>query len=76
MRIGTWIGGAILGMVLAAPAWAQSTQNLLGSLGNFPRANQPIDLSVSGTVYASGIARVRQLSHSCSYDFVWQRASR
>ncbi|MFL5267454.1 MAG: hypothetical protein ACJ8AH_12820 [Stellaceae bacterium] len=39
-------------------------------------ANQPIDLSVSGTVDASGIARVRQLSHSCSYDFVWQRASR
>src|SRR5215467_600490 len=38
--------------------------------------NQPIDLSVSGTVDGSGIARVRQLSHSCSYDFVWQRAAR
>jgi hypothetical protein len=36
---------------------------------------QPIDLSVSGTVAASGTARVRQLSHSCSYDFVWQRAA-
>lgn len=39
-------------------------------------SNQPIDLSVSGTVDPSGTARVRQLSHSCSYDFVWQKASR
>ena len=39
-------------------------------------ANQPIDLTVSGTVDGSGTARVRQLSHSCSYDFVWQKASR
>jgi hypothetical protein len=39
-------------------------------------ANQPIDLSVSGTVDGSGAARVRQLSHSCSYDFVWQKAAR
>jgi hypothetical protein len=39
-------------------------------------ANQPIDLSVSGTVDSAGTARVRQLSHSCSYDFVWQKASR
>jgi len=39
-------------------------------------ANQPIDLSVSGTVDNAGTARVRQLSHSCSYDFMWQKASR
>jgi hypothetical protein len=40
---GIWF--LVLGVfLLAAPAWAQ-TQNLLGSLGNFPRANQPIDLS-------------------------------
>jgi hypothetical protein len=37
---------------------------------------QPIDLSVSGTVDPGGTARVRQLSHSCSYDFVWQKAAR
>ena len=37
---------------------------------------QPIDLSVSGSVDGNGTARVRQLSHSCSYDFVWQKASR
>ncbi|MBV8505827.1 MAG: hypothetical protein JOZ11_08485 [Alphaproteobacteria bacterium] len=39
-------------------------------------SNQPIDLSVSGTVDGSGAARVRQLSHSCSYDFAWQKAAR
>ena len=39
-------------------------------------SNQPIDLSVSGTIDGGGTARVRQLSHSCSYDFVWQKASR
>ena len=37
---------------------------------------QPIDLSVSGSVEGNGTAHVRQLSHSCSYDFVWQKASR
>jgi hypothetical protein len=39
-------------------------------------AGQPIDLSVSGTVDGTGTARVRQLSHSCSYDFAWQKAAR
>jgi hypothetical protein len=39
-------------------------------------ASQPIDLSVNGTVDAAGTARVRQLSHSCSYDFVWQKGTR
>jgi len=38
--------------------------------------NQPVDLSVSGSVDSSGTVRVRQLSHSCSYDFVWQKAGR
>ena len=37
---------------------------------------QPIDLSVSGSVEGNGTARVRQLSHSCSYDFVWQKGAR
>jgi hypothetical protein len=38
-------------------------------------ASQPIDLSVNGTVDGAGTARVRQLSHSCSYDFVWQKGT-
>jgi hypothetical protein len=38
--------------------------------------NQPTDLSVSGSLDSNGTVRVRQLSHSCSYDFVWQKASR
>jgi hypothetical protein len=46
------------------------------AIGPSSWASQPIDLSVSGTVDGAGTARVRQLSHSCSYDFVWQKASR
>jgi hypothetical protein len=46
------------------------------AIGPSSWANQPIDLSVSGTVDGAGTAHVRQLSHSCSYDFVWQKASR
>ena len=38
--------------------------------------SNPIDLSVSGSVEGNGTARVRQLSHSCSYDFVWQKGTR
>jgi hypothetical protein len=38
--------------------------------------SHPIDLSVSGMVDGDGIVRVRQLSHSCSYDFVWQKVPR
>jgi hypothetical protein len=38
--------------------------------------SNPIDLSVSGTIDGSGTVRVRQLGHSCSYDFVWQKVGR
>ena len=33
----------------------------------------PIDLVVNGTIDGSGTVRARQISHSCSYDFVWQK---
>jgi hypothetical protein len=35
--------------------------------------SQPIDLSVTGNIDASGRAQVRQNGYECSYDFVWQR---
>jgi hypothetical protein len=57
MRMASWIGGAMLGMIVASTAWGQSAQNLLGSLGNLPqRANQPIDMSnvVAPTPRSSG----------------------
>jgi hypothetical protein len=38
--------------------------------------SNPVDLSVSGSVDGSGAVHVRQLSHSCSYDFIWQKAAR
>ena len=28
---------------------------------------------LGGTLDGSGPVRIRQLSHSCSYDFVWQK---
>jgi len=33
----------------------------------------PIDLVVNGTIDGSGTIHARQISHSCSYDFVWQK---
>jgi hypothetical protein len=35
--------------------------------------SSPIDLVVNGTIDGSGTVRARQISHSCSYDFVWQK---
>jgi hypothetical protein len=37
--------------------------------------SQPLNLSVSGNVDSAGTARVRESGHSCSYDFVWQKAA-
>lgn len=34
---------------------------------------RPIELIVSGNIDATGTARARQKSNSCSYDLVWQR---
>ena len=34
---------------------------------------RPIELIVSGTIDGTGTARARQLSNSCSYDFVWRK---
>jgi hypothetical protein len=35
--------------------------------------SQPIELIVSGRIDPSGTVRARQISHACSYDFVWQK---
>jgi hypothetical protein len=37
--------------------------------------SQPLNLSTNGQIDGSGTARVRQTGASCSYDFVWQKAS-
>jgi hypothetical protein len=34
---------------------------------------RPLELSVSGSIDATGTARVRQRGSSCSYDFVWRK---
>ena len=34
---------------------------------------RPVELVVSGLVDGAGMARARQLSNSCSYDFIWRK---
>jgi hypothetical protein len=58
--------------------WVRGTVGPQGQLamraeGPGSWGTQPIDLSVSGGVDGNGTARVRQLSHSCSYEFLWQK---
>jgi hypothetical protein len=38
--------------------------------------SQPIDINLSGTIDGAGTVHARQMSYSCSYDFVWQKGSR
>jgi hypothetical protein len=45
--------------------------SILAPSGN----SRPLDMTVSGNIDNTGTVRVRQTSNSCSYDFVWQRAS-
>ena len=33
----------------------------------------PIDLVVNGSIDGAGTVHALQISHSCSYDFVWQK---
>ena len=33
----------------------------------------PLNINANGTIDSTGTARARQLGHSCSYDFVWQK---
>ena len=33
----------------------------------------PLEINANGTIDSTGTARARQLGHSCSYDFVWQK---
>ena len=60
------------------PMWVFQLHGELAmrAIGPSSWASEPIDLSVSGAVDGAGTARVRQLSHSCSYDFVWQKGTR
>jgi hypothetical protein len=35
--------------------------------------SQPVDINLNGAVDGAGTVRARQIGHSCSYDFVWQK---
>lgn len=76
MRAGTWIAGAMLGMGLASSAWAQSTQNVLGSLTVQQRANQPIDMSnvVAPVPRSSGPLHLGNLFHFVNLSNVFSKS--
>jgi hypothetical protein len=78
MRMGAWIGAVILGILLTASARAQSTQNLLGSLGNFPQANQPIDMSnvIAPVPRSSGPFHLNNVFSSLSLTRLFPNLSR
>jgi hypothetical protein len=38
--------------------------------------SRALNLSVTGQIDSTGAAHARQLSSSCSYDFVWQKVTR
>jgi hypothetical protein len=38
--------------------------------------SQPLNMTLSGNIDSTGVARARQTSNSCSYDFVWQKQTR
>ncbi|MGH7048165.1 MAG: hypothetical protein ACREE2_17455 [Stellaceae bacterium] len=37
---------------------------------------RPVETNVTGSIAASGYARVRQIGNSCSYDFLWQKEAK
>jgi hypothetical protein len=54
----------------------QLTMGLIAPSPNAGSAgSQPLNLRVNGQIDGTGTARVRQTGSSCSYDWVWQKAS-
>ncbi len=51
----------------------QLAMRLLAPTNSSNAGSHPIDIIVNGGIDSAGTARVRESSHSCSYDFTWQR---
>lgn len=51
----------------------QLAMRLLAPTNSSNAGSHPIDIIVNGSIDSAGTARVRESSHSCSYDFTWQR---
>ncbi|HUC10481.1 MAG TPA: hypothetical protein VL985_08650 [Stellaceae bacterium] len=50
--------------------------SLLAPPNSSNAGSQPLNLSVRGQIDSAGTAHLRQISNSCSYDFVWQKQPR
>ena len=76
MRTGTWVAGAILGMLVASSAWAQSALNSIGSLTVQQRANQPIDMSnvVAPVPRSSGTFHLNNLFHFANLSNIFSKS--
>ena len=51
----------------------QLAMSLLAPTNSSNAGSHPIDIIVNGSIDRAGTARVRESSHSCSYDFTWQK---
>jgi hypothetical protein len=51
----------------------QLALSLLAPTNSSNAGSHPIDIIVNGNIDRAGTARVRESSHSCSYDFTWQK---
>jgi hypothetical protein len=51
------------------------TMGLIAPSNSRNAGSQPLNLNVTGQIDSTGTARIRESGHSCSYDFVWQKAA-
>ncbi len=61
------------GFVLQGPIGPQGQLAMRSLTPPGSNGYQPLDIIVNGSIDNRGTARARQISNSCSYDFVWQK---
>ena len=64
------------GYQLSGPVGAQGQLAMRSLTPPGSNGYQPLDIIVSGNIDSTGTARARQISNSCSYDFVWRKESK
>ena len=64
------------GYQLAGPVGAQGQLAMRSLTPPGSNGYQPLDIIVSGNIDSTGTAHARQISNSCSYDFVWRKESK
>ncbi len=61
------------GFVLEGPVGPQGQLAMRSLTPPGSNGYQPLDIIVNGNIDNTGTARARQISNSCSYDFVWRK---